>query len=77
MGISLDPTSIREEAHDRLANDITSEGEDLTIIEELSDELIDATIDNAVDDFFWEVFDNVRSTVISRLCRVEEGGEQS
>lgn len=68
MAISLDPTSIREEAADRITNGVTSEDEDLSIIERLSDEQIDVAIDNALNDSFWEVFDGVRSTVISRLC---------
>lgn len=68
-GITLDAVSVRQEINDRLDNGEITEAQ-AEYVNSLSDEEINAAIDASVNDYFWNVYDFVRSAAIARLLSV-------
>lgn len=70
-GITLDAASVRDEVHDRVHNaapgdtDLTEN--DLAGFNTLDDDTINDALREALGDRFWDAYDDVRSTAISRL----------
>ena len=65
-GINLDATSIRDEIVELQKLGTLSE-EDAKLIDGLTDSDLNDAIHDVVDDYFWEVYDRVRSNAIDAL----------